>query len=126
MLANDITTIPNVPMITEVIPTWFKIYLFNHKISNTPMIIRLKRLLPNAAPIAMSGAPTRATELTPVPISGREVAVARRTTPANDLPMPVFEAIISAVFVRKTEAIKISIAAMASWPHSNAKDVIIS
>ena len=63
------------------------------------MINRLNKLLPNAEPTAMSGSPTQTTELIPVPSSGKDVAVASKTIPANDRPSPVLIAMTSADFV---------------------------
>ena len=57
--------------------------------SITPIISRLKRLLPNTVPVARSGESVSVTALIPVKISGSDVAVASMTAPRKPLLSPV-------------------------------------
>jgi hypothetical protein len=50
---------------------------------------------PKRSPRVKSGFPTKATELMPVASSGKEVIAARRTTPTQIRPSPVFPAMAS-------------------------------
>lgn len=54
-----------------------------------PMMRRLKRLLPKTVPTARSGESVNVTALTPVKISGKDVAVASITAPRNPRLSPV-------------------------------------
>ena len=83
------TPIPRAPTRRVVVLTAVKMGPFRQKISSKPMIKRLNRLLPNASPAARSGVPMNVTELTPVPSSGSDVAVASSPTPMSDWPRPV-------------------------------------
>ena len=96
--------------------------VLRQNMSSKPMMNRLNRLLPKASPTARSGASTSVMALTPVPSSGREVAVASKTTPMNDRPKPVFSAITSADFARKFEARSMKPAAARSCIHSAGMD----
>jgi hypothetical protein len=81
------------------------------------MIRRLNKLLPKASPAAKfapSGPPTKDTALTPVPSSGKEVAVAKSTTPTKERPNPVLNAITSAFFVNCVAANRIIAAEQAN------------
>ena len=87
---------------------------------------RLNRLLPKASPTARSGASTSVMALTPVPSSGKEVAVASRTTPMNERPNPVLSAMMSADLARKLDARRMNPAAARSCTHSAGIDWAIS
>ena len=90
---------------------------FLHIKSNTPIIIRLKILLPKASPaarLAPDSPPTKRTALMPVPNSGNDVAVANKITPTKDLPRPVLKAITSADLVNCVAVTRIIPAAIAS------------
>ena len=85
--------------------------------SSIPIISRLNILLPKASPAARSAPlfpPIAATELIPIPNSGNQVAVAKSTTPTNDLPNPVLNAITSADFVSWVAATNMITARIAS------------
>ena len=89
--------------------------------SNNPIIKRLNILLPNASPAARSAPPDPPmdnTELIPVANSGKEVAVASKTTPTKDLPKPVLKAMISAFFVSCVADIRIVDARAARRTHN--------
>ena len=87
----DVMAIPSAPISTDVVPTAFRSGPLRHIRSSTPIINRLTMLAPRALPAARSGWSTRRIELRPVPSSGKDVAVASRTTPTNDLPSPVLK-----------------------------------
>ena len=97
---NPITTIESEATNTAVVLILFSMGPSLQNKSSSPMIKRLNRLLPNASPAARFTSPTSAIELTPVPSSGNDVAVASRTTPTKDLPSPVLRAITSADLAR--------------------------
>ena len=93
----------NNPVKRVVDPKLDKTEPFRQIKSIIPMISKLNTLLPNTLPAAKSAPsapPINVTALTPVPNSGKDVAVASNTTPTKDLPSPVLKAIISAFFAR--------------------------
>ena len=85
--------------------------------SSTTTISKLKMLLPKTSPAAKSGASSLETAFIPVPNSGREVAVANKTTPIKDLPNPVLVAILSADFAKYFDVTKITAAATINCIH---------
>ena len=69
--------------------------LFWLAMSRRARLKRLKALAPKRFPTVKSGAPTKVTALTPLKSSGNEVIMARRMSPIQTPPRPVFSAIIS-------------------------------
>ena len=86
---------------------------------------KLTRFVPKASPAARSGTSNKAIELMPIPNSGIEVAVASITTPTNDLPNPVFSAIMSADRVRNLALIKTTNAAAISCSHRKVNVIFV-
>ena len=75
---------------------------------------RLKRLLPKASPAARSGESTRTMAATPVPSSGRDVAVASSRTPTKARLNPVLNEMMSADLARNCEATRMTTATPAN------------
>ena len=76
---------------------------FFQNISNSPIISKLKILLPKTSPAAKltpSYPDITTTDVIPVPSSGSDVAVANMTTPTKERPKPVLIAITSADLVK--------------------------
>ena len=119
----EIKIMPRPATKTGVFVTAFNIGPFRHTKSSTPIIKMLNILLPNASPAARSGSPTKRIELSPVPSSGKDVAVARRITPINERPYPVFSAITSAALAKKFEAINITTAITMRINHQTKTDM---
>lgn len=95
MAAMPISNIPTPADAVCLRRAWLRIGPWRKRISNRAMRVRLNRQLPKRVPMAKSGRPTRAAELTPVTSSGTEVMAASSTRPIHSPPTPVFSPIAS-------------------------------